>query len=71
VGVSGTPLRDGESSAFRIVCSCNPIVLDTPEESRAGQHEENHGWGGRQLPCRMLNQEVIKRGMTGQHSRLL
>lgn len=31
-GVSGIDVRDGESSAFKIVCSCRP-VLDIPEES--------------------------------------
>ena len=32
-GVSGTEWREGESSALRIVCSCNPMLLETPEES--------------------------------------
>ena len=32
-GVSGTEIRDGESSALRMVCSCNPMVFETPEES--------------------------------------
>lgn len=34
--MSGTELREGESSALRMVCSCRPMVLDTPEESVVG-----------------------------------
>lgn len=32
-GVSGTELRDGESSGFSRVCSWRPMVLETVEES--------------------------------------
>ena len=32
-GVSGTDIREGESSALRMVCSWSPVVCETPEES--------------------------------------
>lgn len=39
-GVSGTELRDGESSALSMVCSCRPMLFDTVEESEGSCQNE-------------------------------
>lgn len=39
-GVSGTELRDGESSALSMVCSCRPMLFDTVEESEGSCQSE-------------------------------
>jgi hypothetical protein len=46
-GVPGTELRDGESSALRMVCSWRPMLFDTVDESEGScQSERGKVWDG-------------------------